>query len=140
MNQTMRLLPRLAGTAIASTALLLSTGMAAHAQSETVKDKTSDVVAYTSEDTDENGALLSYQDSLDSGIDIRSMRVKHTKKSFSVSLAFAELTRDPSITIAFRIPGKSEPQWFLNSSSRTKGHIYDAKEKKVCSVKLTRLG
>lgn len=134
----MNTIHRIAATAVTTAAVLMSTGVAAHAQSATIKDKASDVVAFSSEDTDENGTLLDYQGSLDSGADIRSMKVKHTKKSVSVTLKFAELDRDPTITVAFKIPGKSQPQRFLmNVTSRAKADVYDAKDKRICRVPLT---
>lgn len=128
---------RIAATAVASSALLLSTGVAAHAQVVTIKDKASDVVLYTSEDPDDNGTQLNYQESLDSGTDIRSMRVKHSKKSVSIRLTFADLDRDASITVAFKVPGKSEPQWFLTNVEGSKAELFNAKDKSVCAVPLT---
>lgn len=136
----MRTLPRIAATAVATTALLMSTGATAHAQAVTVKDKSSDVVAYTSDDTD-TGTVLGYQDSLDSGADVRSMKVKHTKKSISITLKAAELDRGAGITVMFKVPGKSQPQWILASMSRTKAVVFNANDtampEKVCNVPLT---
>lgn len=128
---------RMAATAVASTALLMSTGLAASAQSVSMKDKSSDVVELSSDDLDGNGEVLGYQDSLDSGADVRSMKVKHTKKSLSVTLKFAELKRDTSITVAIKVPGKSEPRWFVSGVSPSKAEVFTPKGKSVCSARQT---
>lgn len=128
---------RIAATAVASTALLMSTGVAAHAQSVTVKDKSSDVVVISSDDANADGTVLGYQDSLDSGADVRSLKVKHTKKSISITVKLAQLDPEAVLSVGFKVPGKSEPQWTLARTGRTKAEVYDVKEKKACNAPLT---
>lgn len=136
----MRLIPRVAGTAVASAALLLSTGIAAHAQSETVKDKSSDVIRYADQ-TDEQGTVLGYTESVDSGLDLRSMQVKHTKKSVSVKLKFAKLNAGTTVYVGFRADGKKTPSRVLVGIDKKFALVMNARGDIRCQAPLTtRLG
>jgi hypothetical protein len=132
----MRTAHRVAAAVLTTTALIGATSAAAHAQSTTIKDKASDVVSYT-DDGPETGVVLGYADSLASGVDVRSMRAKHTKKSVSINVKFASLASGASVAVPIRVNGKVLPQYFLISTSKTKGEILNNKLKKKCSVPLT---
>lgn len=131
---------RPAATAVAATALLLSAGATAHAQSETIKDKSSDVIRYADID-DEVGTVLNYSDSVASGVDLRSMRVKHTKKSVSVNLKLSHLSDDTSVVVMFRLNGAAEPSRMLVSALGTTGFVMTPGGNVRCHVPLkTRTG
>ncbi|MFC5678990.1 hypothetical protein, partial [Aeromicrobium endophyticum] len=87
-------------------------------------------------DVDEKDSVLGYRDSIASGIDLRSMRASHGKKTVSVTLRFAELHRDAHAVIAFRVNGKAEPdRLFMSSNSRSGRIISDSDiNKKICKV------
>jgi hypothetical protein len=120
----MRTLPRVMATAFATTALIGSAGTAAHAQTDNLKDRATDVIHYENFD-DEDGKVLSYRDSSASGVDLRGMRLKHGKKSVSVNLKFANLSKNTQAIVMFRLDGKSEPQRFLFNVSSRSGLVMD---------------
>ena len=126
---------RPAATVVAATALLMSAGTAAHAQSETLKDKSSDVIRYADVD-DMVGTVLGYTESVDSGVDLRSMRVKHTKKSVSVNAKFSQLGHDASLVVMFRLNGASQPTRMLVSVLGN-GMVMTPGGKIRCQVPLT---
>jgi hypothetical protein len=135
-----RTIGRLGATTVVTAAILASAGVAAHADSAVVKDKASDVIqselVLTDDDSDvdEKESVLGYRESIASGIDLRSMRASHGKKTVSVTLRFAELRRDAQAVIAFRVNGQAEPdRLFLSSSSRS-GRIISDADDKVCKV------
>lgn len=128
--------PRSAATVVATTALLLSAGTAAHAQSETVKDKSSDVLSYV-DMKDEQGVVLGYADSVASGVDLRSMRVKHTKKSVSVNVKLSNLAEDTTIEVSFRLNGSSKPTRFLYNTWEDRGQVLNSRGSRRCMVPLT---
>lgn len=127
---------RPAATVVATTALLLSTGAAAHAQTQTLKDKSSDVLSYTSM-ADERGVVLGYADSVASGVDLRSLRVKHTKKSVSVNVKLSQLANDTTIAVSLRLNGSSKPTRFLYNTYSSKAQLINGQGTLKCSVPLT---
>lgn len=131
---------RPAATVVATTALLLSTGIAAHAQSETIKDKSSDVIEYA-DAADETGVVLNYADSVASGLDMRSLRVKHSKKSVSVTLKFAQLNSSTIAYLVFRTDGKKNASRTMFTMDRKSGLVMNPRGDKRCLAPLTtRLG
>lgn len=144
----MRTSARVAATLLTTTFVVGGTVASASAESTTVKDKASDVISYDirldDDDAaalDEDGTILDYRSSIASGVDLRTMRVRHGNESVSVKLKFAELRRDASVVIAFRLDGKSEPERLLMSTNRKSGTVVNAKDKKQCKVPLnTRTG
>lgn len=132
----MRTIHRAVVATIATTALLGSTAAAAHATTDTIKDKASDVVRYDTTGPDA-GVVLGYADSFASGTDLRSLRAKHTDRSVSITLRFARLGRDTRATVPLRLDGKKRPQRFLITTGRHKGEIVDSESKKLCSVPIT---
>lgn len=143
-------LRRLTIAGVGAAALVASTGVAAHADSTTVKDRASDVVSYdfTIDDSaesdatfDEDGKVLDYRRSIASGVDLRTMRVRHGNKTVSVKLKFAELRRDATAVIAFRLDGQAEPERLFMNTSRKSGSVVNAKDKVECKVPIkTRTG
>jgi hypothetical protein len=136
----MRLIGRTA-TALLTTAIVLGgTATAATAQSTTIKDKTSDVVTYA-DDNDMNGTALGYADSVASGADVRSIRVSHSKKSVTVTMKFARLKSDTTLSLAFRPSGKSRPNRVFTTTGRKSGVVYDLKNEARCTAPVsTKLG
>ena len=63
----MRIIGRTAATLLTTTIVLGASATAATAQATTIKDKASDVVTYS--DTNTDGSVLSYADSVASGAD-----------------------------------------------------------------------
>lgn len=113
-------------TAAATTAVVVSAGTAAHAESDNVKDRATDVIRYQGAD-DENGTVLSYRESIASGTDLRGMRLKHGEKSVSVNLKFADLKKDTQIVVLFRLNGKTNPQRYLFSVGNRTAYLFDNK-------------
>jgi hypothetical protein len=138
--RTTRTIVRLAATSATTAVMLASAGVAAHAESAVVKDKASDVIqselVLTDDDTDvdDKESVLGYRDSIASGIDLRSMRASHGKKTVSVTLRFAELHRDAQAVIAFRVNGQAEPDRLFMSSNSRSGRIISDTDDKVCKV------
>jgi hypothetical protein len=122
--------------AILSTTIVVGSATSAVAETATVKDRASDVVAYANE-TDETGVVLGYADSIASGADIRSLKVDHAKKKVTVTLRFAELKSGVYVSVAFRPSGKSQPSRFLVNTGHKSGEVYDQKDKARCAVPLT---
>lgn len=135
-NSTVTVARSAIAAGIAAALLTVSAG-AAHAQTTTVKDRASDVVDLAA-GKGQQDTLLGYADSVATGIDLRSMRVKHTKKSVAVTLRFADLSPRANIGIAFRVNGRSKPQFTLTSISSTRAEVRNAADKRRCAVPLTR--
>lgn len=141
--RTARTIGRLAATSATALVLLASTGVAAHADSAVVKDKASDVVqsrlVFNADATDvvETEAVLDYRRSIASGVDLRSMRVNHGRKTVSVTLKFAELRRDAVAVVAFRLDGQAEPERLFMNTARHSGTVSNEKDKKQCKVPVT---
>jgi hypothetical protein len=132
----MRLIGRTA-TALLTTAIVLGgTATASTAQSTTIKDKTSDVLTYADQTTDKRGVQLGYSESVASGTDLRSMRVKHTKKSVSVKITFSELAADTTVYVSLRLNGRSRLTHVLANTYDDTGVIINAQGRKQCSVPL----
>jgi hypothetical protein len=136
----MRIIGRTAATLLTTTIVLGASATAANAQATTIKDTASDVVTY-SETSGENGTVLGYADSVDSGIDVRSLKVKHTKKSVTFTVKFARLSSNTGVSVAIRPNGKSEPDRVFFNTGRSSGEVYDMSDKTRCTVPVsTKLG
>jgi hypothetical protein len=131
----MHLIARAATTLVTTALVVGGTAAAANAQATTIRDKVSDVVTYS--DTNQNGTVLGYTDSVATGADIRSLKVKHSTKSVTIALAFAELGPDTSMSAVFRLNGKKQPSLGLVSTGKRSADVFNLKGKKVCSAKLT---
>lgn len=131
---------RLVVTSIAAGALVTATGVSAHAQSTTMKDRASDVVSsdasLVGEEVQDQESVLDYRRSIASGVDLRTMRVSHGEKTVNVTLKFAELRRDATVVVAFRLDGDAEPERVLTSTSRRWATVSDANDKTKCSIPL----
>jgi hypothetical protein len=136
----MRLIGRTATALLTTTIVLGGTATAATAQSTTIKDKASDVVSYT-DHQDERGTQLGYADSVASGVDMRSLRVKHTKKSVTVRVKFANLSPEATPIISVRRDGESRPTRFVVVADENRASVITTRGSKKCSAPLTaRLG
>lgn len=131
----MRTTARIAA-AVLSTTIVVGSVTSAFAETATVKDKASDVIAYAHE-TDETGVVLGYADSIASGADIRSLKVDHGKKKVTVTVKFAELKSGVYVSVAFRPGSKALPDRFLVNTGSKSGEVYDQKDKARCAVPLT---
>jgi hypothetical protein len=132
----MRTSARVAATLLTTTLVVAGTATAASAQTATVKDKSSDVIAYA-DDNDMQGTQLGYTDSVNSGADIRSLKVDHGKKKVTVTLKFANLKSTTYASIVFRPNNKRQPNRVLVNTGRKSGEVYDLKYKTKCAVPLT---
>jgi hypothetical protein len=132
----MRTTARVAAALLSTTIVVGGTATTAFAQSTTVKDKASDVLSFTGP-ADERGTQLSYSESNASGVDLRSLRVKHTKKSVAVSLTFSNLDYATTAIVSLRVDGKSEPSRFLLNSDDKTGTVLNTQGKKRCTVPVT---
>jgi hypothetical protein len=138
-----RTIGRLAATTATTAVILASAGVAAHADSAVVKDKASDVLSSKlvlnddETDAEQTDSVLDYRRSIASGVDLRSMRVSHGKKTVAVTLRFAELRRDAVAIVAFRLDGQAEPERLFMNTAKHSGTVADAKDKKQCKVPVT---
>jgi hypothetical protein len=138
-----RTIGRLAATTATSAVILASVGVAAHADSAVVKDRASDVIStkltVNEDETDfvQTDSVLDYRRSIASGVDLRSMRVSHGKKTVAVTLKFAELRRDAVAVVAFRLDGKAEPERLFMNTARHSGLVADQKDEEQCKVPVT---
>lgn len=133
----MRTLTRLVG-GTAATAAILAGGLAgASAQESTVRDRASDVIQYVG-DEDETGSILGYQPSLDTGTDLRSMRVLHGSSSVSITLKFAELDRHGAdIIILFRESGQTDINRLLFNTSKKSAVVISPGGSLKCTIGLS---
>jgi hypothetical protein len=133
----MRLVARTAATLLATTLVVGATATAASAQSTTIKDKASDVLTYADQTTDTRGTQLGYSESVASGVDLRSMRVKHTKKSVSVNVKFSNLDGLTTVYVYLRLDGKAAATRFLVNTEDEQGVVLNSQGRKRCNVPLT---
>jgi hypothetical protein len=133
----MRTSARVAATLLTTALTVAGTAAAASADTDTVKDKASDVLSYADQTTDTNGTQLGYADSVASGVDLRSMRVKHTKKSVAITVKFSNLARTTTVYASVRVDGKSKPSRYVVNSGRKTGVVLNAQGDKRCSVPVT---
>jgi len=136
----MRTTGRTAATLLTTAIVLGGTATAAHAQTTTIKDRASDVVSYADQQ-DERGTQLSYADSVASGIDMRSLRVKHTKKSVAIRLTFSDVSPEAVPILNIRLDGRSKPSRFVVVADEEKANVVNVKGSRTCSAPLkVRLG
>lgn len=137
----MRTTTRVAAILLTTTIVAGGTAASASAQVTTLKDKASDVLSFADQTTDERGTRLSYSESVASGVDLRSLKAEHTKKSLSVSVKFADLSPEALLIVSLRLDGKRKPSRFLIVSGDQKASVIDATGKKQCSAGVSgRLG
>jgi hypothetical protein len=133
----MRTSARVAATLLTTALAVAGTATAASADTDTVKDKASDVLSFADQTTDENGTQLGYADSVASGVDLRSMRVKHTKKSVAIKIRFSNLGRATTVYASVRVDGKSRPSRIVVNTGENKGKVFNARFDKRCTVPVT---
>lgn len=134
---TSRLIRRAAVTIVAAAGIIGSTVGSAHAQSDTVKDNASDVLSFADQTIDRRGTQLGYSESVASGVDVRSLRVSHTKKSVKVTAKFSNLDDATTVYVALRINGRSTPTRLLVNTYDDRGTVVTNGGRKRCSVPLT---
>jgi hypothetical protein len=130
----MRTSARVAATLLTTALAVAGTAAAASADTDTVKDKASDVLSFADQTTDRNGTQLGYADSVASGVDLRSMRVKHTKKSVSIMVRFSALADTTTVIASVRVDGKSKPSRLVSNTDENKGTVFNTRYDKRCSV------
>lgn len=133
----MRTSARVAATLLTTALAVAGTATAASAHTDTVKDKASDVLSFADQTTDEKGTQLGYADSVASGVDLRSMRVKHTKKSVAIKVTFSNLARATTVYASVRVDGKSRPSRIVVNTGENKGKVFNARFDKRCTVPVT---
>jgi Tfp pilus assembly protein FimT len=133
--------PLRAGLAGAATAALVLAGTAAHAQSTTRGDKAADVLSFADQTTDDRGTKLTFKESVASGVDLRTVRVKHSKKSVAIKLTFANLGPGTIPVASIRLDGASTPSRFVVIAGQGRASVIDQRGKRRCHAPLTgRLG
>ena len=133
----MRTTARIAAALLSTTIVLGASATSAFAQTTTVKDKPSDVLSFADQTTDERGTQLGYTASKQTGIDLRSMRVKHTTKSVAVNLKFADLDPSTTVFVSFRTNGSSQPIRLFVNTGENKGTVFNAYGTKRCTVPIS---
>jgi hypothetical protein len=133
----MRTSARVAATLLTTALAVAGTAAAASADTDTVKDKASDVLSFADQTTDENGTQLGYADSVASGVDLRSMRVKHTKQSVAIKATFSNLAKTTIITASVRVDGKAKPSRLVFNTGRKKATVINARDEERCTVPVT---
>ncbi|WP_165570431.1 hypothetical protein [Aeromicrobium sp. IC_218] len=131
---------RLTSLALAAglaTVAVLGTGTAAHAERATIKDKRADVVLTTMWDEGYQERQLGRTESKKSGIDAKSVRYDHRRRTVSVTVKFSRLKSDAGLSVEFYAPGSDEPDYelhgFLDSSD---ADVMDAGYEHACSASL----
>ena len=132
----MRTSARVAATLLTTTIVVGGTATTAHADVTNVKDKASDVI-YVPDSSKDDYSVLGYQASIDSGVDLRGMRVRHGRKTVTLRLKFTQLAPDAKISMEFRSNGRRQTDHYLFSVSSRRGVLLDAKAADTCSVPLT---
>ncbi|MCL8250319.1 MULTISPECIES: hypothetical protein [Aeromicrobium] len=136
----MRAVTRLVASTAVAAGLVLSAGATAHADVTNVKDKASDV-GFVPDVSGDAYDVLGYQASIDSGVDLRGMRVNHGDKTVTLRLKFAQLGPDTNISMQFRSNGRREVTHYLFSVSKRRAIVLDPEASDTCSVPLkTRTG
>jgi hypothetical protein len=125
---------RVATTLLTTALAVAGTATTASADTGVVKDKASDVLSFADQTTDANGTQLGYADSVASGVDLRSMRVKHTKTSVSISVKFSSLAPTTTVYASVRVDGASRPSRFVVNTDEKKGAVFNSHGKKRCTV------
>lgn len=133
----MRTSARIAATMLTTSLALAGTTAAASADTDVVKDKASDVLSFTDQTTDENGTRLGYADSIASGVDLRSVRVKHTMRSVAIKVAFSNLADTTTVIASVRVDGTSKPSRLVINTGENKGQVFNARGDKRCTVPVT---
>ena len=133
----MRAATRLVASTAVAAGLVLSAGATAHAEGTNVKDKASDVGLVPDVSDTGTFTVLGYQASIDSGVDLRGMRVRHGRKTVTLRLKFTQLAPDAKISMEFRSNGRRQTDHYLFSVSSRRGVLLDAKAADTCSVPLT---
>lgn len=132
----MRHVSRLVTPMVVAVGLVLTAGATANAEGTNVKDKASDV-NYVPDISKEDVTILGYQASIDSGVDLRGMRVRHGKKTVTLRLKFAQLAPDAKISMEFRSNGRRQSDHYLFSVSTRRAVLLESKAFDTCSVPLT---
>lgn len=130
----MRTTARLAAAALSTTLVVGATATSAFAQSDTIKDKSSDVLSFADQTTDTRGTQLGSAESVASGVDLRSLKVEHGTKNVTVKLTFSNLADTTTAYVGFRVDGKTRPSRVFINTSDKKGIITNVKGDKKCSV------
>jgi hypothetical protein len=130
----MRTSARVAATLLTTALAVAGTAAAASADTDTVKDKASDVLSYADQTTDQTGTQLGYADSIASGVDLRSMRVKHTTQSVAIKVRFSNLAKTTTVVASVRVDGKSQPSRFVFNTSAKKATVVNARGAEPCTV------
>lgn len=130
-----RLARRFGVSTVVAGALLVTAAAGAQADEANLKDRASDVVSITDNEDDE-GTRLSFQDSIASGVDLRGMRVRHGNETVSIRLKFARLDPRATVSIPFRLDGKARPGRFLFQLDRRRAFVLTDQLEEACSVPL----
>jgi len=137
----MRTTTRVTAALVSSLIAVGATAASAQADTTTLRDKASDVLTFTDQTTDQRGTQLGYSQSKESGLDLRSLRVKHTTRSVAINLGFSRLSPDTVVTVSLRLDGKATPTRFLVSVGDGKARVTTPKGSSQCTVPLSvRLG
>jgi hypothetical protein len=131
-----RTVTRLVASTAVAAGLVLSAGATAHAEGTNVKDKASDVT-YVPDASEDDYSVLGYQASIDSGVDLRGMRVKHGRKTVTVRLKFAQLSADTRIALEIRSDGRRKPDHQLYALSSRRAILYNTALDDTCTVPVT---
>jgi hypothetical protein len=115
----MRLVTRTAAALLTTAVVLTGTAVSATADSDTVKDRASDVITWPSKDPGATATRLGYQASVDSGVDLRSMRVRHDKRTITVTAKFSNLGPSTRLYVNLRLNGKKKITRFVFAQDGT---------------------
>ncbi|WP_019144317.1 hypothetical protein [Aeromicrobium massiliense] len=94
-----------------ATVTVLGTGTAAHAERASIKDKRADVVrtTYAMDDFEvQEERQLNTASSKKSGIDAKSVRYDHRRKTVSVTVRFSRLKSDSGVYVEVYAPGSKK--------------------------------
>ena len=128
----MRILAHLSAALVSATVVLASTVVAASAQETTITDKRADVVQYDGRD-DDSGTVLGADDSVSTGVDATSARIRHTKKYVTILMRFENLTGGRVLSYAgLAVNGTGTTSyWIYNRGSKSTVTVLNRAQTKV---------
>lgn len=132
----MNLVIRTVSVLLSASVVLAATATSATADSQTIKDRASDVLTWPSKKAGEEATRLDYQASIASGLDLRSLRVRHTRKTVAITAKFSNLGPSARLYVSVRLNGKKKTTRFVVAQDGT-GRIVTSSFAVKCTVPLT---
>jgi hypothetical protein len=117
----------------------------AAASSDTIPDRHSDVVRYEGEDTETTSSILGHVESINTGVDARSLRIGHGVGYVGIRITYARLTDDTNLSVGVNLRRNGQrtayATWEVQSEEVDGTHIVLSRVRSAstvrCSVPVT---